>query len=429
MRLHLFSAAGVLTAAGYFALIGWWPWPRLEPLIATPASMEAPAVADTAATAAVPSAAAETLDTLRRGETLSDILARNGVRTVDLAALAPALDPRRLPAGLVFSVRRAAPDSQPEHISVRTGPEQRVLLRRAANGWNAESETIRWTPQVIRVAGNIDNSLYEALDAQVNDAMLRAPERTRLAWDLADVYAWQIDFTRDIQPGDHFQVLLERLASEEGEIRFGRVLATDLQVSGRHLTAFRFESANGESRFYDASGNSLRRAFLRAPLQFRRISSNFAGARHHPVLGITRRHQGTDYAAAPGTPVMAAGEGVVVRAGRTGGYGNLIELRHRNGITTRYGHLRGFAAGIRAGRHVGQGDVIGYVGATGLATGPHLHYEFRVNGAAQDSRRVKLGNGEPISPRERTMFEAERQRQAAVLYQVSTSSQIAQRAD
>ena len=162
------------------------------------------------------------------------------------------------------------------------------------------------------------------------------------------------------------------------------------------MTAFRFE-AGGRPTFYDADGNSLRRAFLRAPVQFRRISSTFARARRHPVLGITRRHQGTDYAAAPGTPVMAAGDGVVLRAGRAGGYGNLIELRHRNGITTRYGHLRGFARGIRGGARVSQGQTIGYVGSTGLASGPHLHYEFRVNGVAKDPRRVELGNGAPIA--------------------------------
>jgi murein DD-endopeptidase MepM/ murein hydrolase activator NlpD len=150
-------------------------------------------------------------------------------------------------------------------------------------------------------------------------------------------------------------VLIERLVSEEGEVRFGRVLASDLTMSGKSLTAFHFERGD-RSAFYDADGKSLRRAFLRAPVQFRRISSTFARARRHPVLGITRRHQGTDYAATPGTPVMAAGDGVVLRASRAGGYGNLIELRHRNGIVTRYGHLRGFARGIRARARVSQGQ-------------------------------------------------------------------------
>jgi murein DD-endopeptidase MepM/ murein hydrolase activator NlpD len=224
-----------------------------------------------------------------------------------------------------------------------------------------------------------------------------------------------VDFTRDIQPGDRFEVVFERLVSEDGETRFGRVLASDLTMSGKSLTAFRFE-AEGQPAFYDAEGNSLRRAFLRAPVQFRRISSSFARARFHPVLGITRRHEGTDYAASPGTPVMAAGEGVVVRAGRAGGYGNLIELRHRSGITTRYGHLRGFARGIRGGARVQQGQIIGYVGSTGLASGPHLHYEFRVNGVAKDSRRVQLGNGAPIREAIRADFARERDRLLQLLH-------------
>jgi murein DD-endopeptidase MepM/ murein hydrolase activator NlpD len=244
-----------------------------------------------------------------------------------------------------------------------------------------------------------------------------------LAWELADVYAWQVDFTRDIQPGDRFQVVFERRVSEDGEVRLGQVLAADLTISGKSLTAFRYGGGEGRGAlYYDAEGNSLRRAFLRAPVEFRRISSRFASARFHPVLGLIRRHEGTDYAAAPGTPVMAAGDGIVVRAGRAGGYGNLIEVRHLNGITTRYGHLRGFARGIRGGVRVAQGQTIGYVGSTGLATGPHLHYEFRVNGVAKDARRVQLGNGTPLAADDRPAFEQERNRLLILLHQTRASS-------
>jgi len=360
---------------------------------------------------------AETIDTLHRGETISDVFARHGVVDLDISRLDPtlALDPRRLRAGLVLSFRQGPADSLPDRITIRSSPEQWVSFHRAADHWNTAVEPIRWRPEQVRIEGAIDNSLYEALDAQVSDSQLDGADRQRLAWDLADVYAWQVDFTRDIQPGDRFQVVFERLISDDGEVRFGRVLASDLTMSGKSLTAFRYEG-EGHPAFYDADGNSLRRAFLRAPVQFRRISSSFARARFHPVLGLTRRHEGTDYAAAPGTPVMAAGDGVVVRAGWAGGYGNLIEIRHRSGITTRYGHLRGFARGVRSGARVQQGQTIGYVGSTGLATGPHLHYEFRVNGVAKDSRRVELGNGAPISPRERTAFEQERDRLMLVLH-------------
>jgi murein DD-endopeptidase MepM/ murein hydrolase activator NlpD len=357
----------------------------------------------------------EVLDTLRRGETLSQLFARQGVLDFDVSRLdVAALDPRRLRAGLVFSFRRPAADSLPDRISVRASPEQRVVFRRAVTGWESVVDSIRWRSEPFRIDGDIVNSLYEAIDAQVGDDQLDAAQRQRLAWDLADIYAWQVDFTRDIQNGDKFRVVFDRLISEDGEVRFGRVLASDLTMSGKSLTAFRFESG-AHSTFYDEGGKSLRRAFLRAPVQFRRISSSFARARRHPVLGITRRHQGTDYAASPGTPVMAAGDGVVLRAGWAGGYGNLIELRHRNGISTRYGHLRGFARGIRSGARVSQGQIIGYVGSTGLASGPHLHYEFRVNGVAKDSRRVALGNGAPVPDAEREAFELERDRLKTML--------------
>jgi murein DD-endopeptidase MepM/ murein hydrolase activator NlpD len=353
----------------------------------------------------------EVIDTLRRGETLSELLARQGILDLDLARLDPAiaLDPRRLRAGLVFAFRRPGPGSLPTRITVRATPEQRVVFQRASGRWGTAVEAIHWRVEPFRIEGAIDNSLYEAIDAQVSDDQLDPGERQRLAWDLADIYAWQVDFTRDIQTGDRFRVVFDRLISEDGEVRFGRVMASDLTMSSKSMTAFRFDSG-GRPTFFDADGKSLRRAFLRAPVQFRRISSTFARARRHPVLGITRRHQGTDYAASPGTPVMAAGDGVVLRAGRAGGYGNLIELRHRNGITTRYGHLRGFARGVRSGARVEQGRIIGYVGSTGLASGPHLHYEFRVNGVAKDSRRVELGNGAPIRDALRPDFTRERDR-------------------
>ena len=397
----------VLSVAAFFGLTGTWPWQRLSPASGAPATPALPAVIFT-----------ETVDTLQRGETLSDLFSRHNVWGIDFYRLDPALslNPRRLRAGLIFRFRQAAGDSAPSHIVVRTSPEQRVTFRRISSGWNAESQSIRWQPQETRIEGPIDNSLYEALDARVGDDQLDSRNRQRLAWALADVYAWEIDFTRDIRPGDRFQVVFERLVSEDGEVRFGRVLASDLTISGKSLTAFRFEPGSGRNAvYYDTDGGSLRRAFLRAPLEFRRISSNFARTRFHPVLGRARRHEGTDYAARPGTPVMAAGNGVVLRAGWVGGYGNLVELRHLNGITTRYGHLRGVARSIRRGVRVEQGQTIGYVGSTGLASGPHLHYEFRVNGVAKDSRRVKIGGGAPVAAQDRPAFEQERDRLLVLL--------------
>jgi len=407
--ISLASAVLVFGAAAFFGLSGRWPWHRLPSTVREPAPPSVPAEIFT-----------ETVDTLQRGETLSDLFARHHVDGIDFHRLDPALalNPRKLRPGLVFSFRQIVGDSGPTHIVVRTTPEQRVTFRRISQGWNAKAEPIRWIPQEMRIEGPIDNSLYEALDAGVTDQQLDGGNRQRLAWDLADVYAWEIDFTRDIRPGDRFQVVFERLVSEDGEVRFGRVLASDLTVGGKSLTAFRFAPSTARTPLYfDTEGGSLRRAFLRAPVEFRRISSNFAGARFHPVLGRVRRHEGTDYAARPGTPIMAAGDGLVLRSGWVGGYGNLIELRHLNGITTRYGHLRGFARNVRRGARVEQGQVIGYVGSTGLASGPHLHYEFRINGVAKDSRRVKIGGGAPVPKADWAAFEQERDRLLALLRQ------------
>jgi murein DD-endopeptidase MepM/ murein hydrolase activator NlpD len=406
MRPRLLVSALVIGAAAAAALTGRWPWPRVVVRGSAPAR-----VAEARPVGPAHLAPFESFDTLRRGEVVGSLLQRQGIADLDLS---PALDPRRLRAGLVFAFHRPHRDSLPSLVRVRSAPEQIVTFARGSAGWNAAVETVAWRAEPMRIEGNIEASLYDALDDAVHDDSLPAADRVRLAWDLADVFAWQVDFSRDVQPGDRFRVVFERLVSPEGEVRLGRILASDFQTGGRTLTAFRFDSAGGSSLF-DADGNSLRRAFLRAPVEFRRISSSFARARRHPILGTFRRHEGTDYAADRGTPVMAAGDGSVLRAGRAGGYGNLVELRHRSGITTRYGHLRGFARGVRAGSRVSQGQVIGYVGATGLASGPHLHYEFRVNGVPRDSRRVDLGNGNPLPPAQRAAFERERDRLAALL--------------
>lgn len=393
-------AVAILLAASTFALTGRWPWPRLH--VASPI--------------VVAEAFTQHTDTLRSGETLQALLIRQGLGKLDITRLTRegGLDPRRIRAGLVFNIRRPLGASEPQSVVVRTSPEQRLRIERRGDGWAIERRPIAWITEEVPLGGRINQSLYTALDAAVADDLLPRGERVKLAWDLADVFAWNVDFTRDIQPGDGFSVLVERRVSEEGEERYGRIMAAELSVGGKTLTAYRFEY-DGKEGFYDASGKSLRRAFLRAPVQFRRISSTFSRARFHPVLKVYRRHAGTDYAAAPGTPVMAAGDGTVLKAGWSGGYGNLVELRHRNGAVTRYAHLRGFAQGIRGGARVAQGDVIGYVGSTGLSTGPHLHYEFLVNGRQQDPRALRDADGPPIPRQAAAAFDDVRARYAARL--------------
>jgi murein DD-endopeptidase MepM/ murein hydrolase activator NlpD len=413
-RLSILLSLAVLATAVVLAFGGRWPWQRLEErVLVSPVAVHIPAII-------------ESRDTLRRGETLSELFGRQGLLGSNLVGMLEqaGLDPRRLRAGMVVDFRRTEGDPLPHEALVRTGVDSRLAIRRVSHDtWATERRPIAWRTEVLRFEGEIQTSLYDALDEAIPDSALDRGRRIRLAWDLADVYAWSIDFSRDIQPGDRFAVLLERLVSEEGEVRQGRIYAADLLVSGKHLNAFRFDTDEG-SRYYDEDGNSLRKAFLRAPVEFRRISSNFSRSRFHPVLGIRRKHSGTDYSAASGTPVMAAGEGVVQRAGRTGGYGNLVEIRHRSGITTRYAHLRGFGRGIRSGTRVSQGQVIGYVGATGLASGPHLHYEFLVNGTPRDSRRVELGNGEPVAASLKSYFLVERDRLREALGTAATSGSV-----
>ncbi len=355
------------------------------------------------------------VDTLHSGETLSELFARHGIGGFDFSAFNPdsSLDPRRARAGLVFSFRRLATESIPSLVTVRRGPEERLHYERLGAVWQSRSEPIVWVSEPARVEGPIGDALYLALDQNVPDEVLGSAERIRLAGNLAEIYDWTVDFTRDIRPSDYFNVLLERRVSEEGEVRLGRILAADLTITGKQLPAYRFESENGTTGYFDDQGRSLRRAFLRAPLEFRRISSRFSSARRHPILGRVRRHAGTDYAADRGTPVRATADGVVMRAGRVSTYGNLVELRHAKGITTRYGHLQRTA--VRSGARVAQGQVIGYVGSTGLANGPHLHYEFRVNGVAKDPRRIDLGTGDPVPKKDRPAFERERARLDSLL--------------
>lgn len=384
------------------ALIAWargvWPWPR--PLMA-PVVVAVPYLV--------------TVDTLHPGETISGVFARNKVTGAEFSTIASqlAVDLRRLRPGTVFAFRKHPADSIPAEVSFRLSREQKATISFGDTTWMAAAVPIDWRESVIRVEGPIDNTLYQALDGSIPDSLLPKSQREALAWDLADVYAWQVDFTRDIRPGDRYRILVERMTTPEGEIRFSRVLAGDLVVGGREYTAYRFDGPGTSTGYFDANGKSLRRAFLRAPLQFRRLASGFGG-RFHPILGRWKQHEGIDYAAALGTPVMAAGDGVVLRAGRSGGYGNLVELRHANGIITRYGHLS--RINVHVGQRVKQEERIGAVGATGLATGPHLHYEFRVGGVARDPRSIKAGDGTPVAAVERADFDRERTRLAALLY-------------
>jgi len=238
-------------------------------------------------------------------------------------------------------------------------------------------------------ARQVLSEAVDLLERVVDDTLLAPEDRVRLAWDLADIFAWQVDFSRDIRSGDSFRVVAERLVSEDGEVRFGRVLAGDMVIGGLGYTAYRWTSADGSSGFYDAEGRSLRRAFLLAPVQFRRISSRMSSGRLHPILGIVRKHEGIDFAADAGTPVMAAGDGVVARREWSGGYGNLVEVDHGSGLITRYAHASKIL--VKQGDLVKRGQPVAQVGNSGRSTGPHLHFEVLVDGVPQNPTRFLAG--------------------------------------
>jgi murein DD-endopeptidase MepM/ murein hydrolase activator NlpD len=280
-------------------------------------------------------------------------------------------------------------------------------LRRSAQGWSSEEVRLPWTTDTVVVSGTIRSNLYEAIDAGAGDK-LPPSARAELAWTIADIYEYRVDMSRELQEGDELRVLFERSVGPAGAVRVGKVLAARFVLSGEPVEAIRYASASVGGDYFDQTGRSLRAAFLRTPVAFRRISSRF-GMRRHPILGTMRRHQGIDYAANSGTPVRAIGDGVVLFAGRKGGYGNVLEIRHRNGFVSRYGHLRGFARNVRRGSRVTIAQTVAYVGSTGLSTAPHLHFEVLVNGVHRNPRvALNQKGGDPIPKRERAEFDGRR---------------------
>jgi len=246
------------------------------------------------------------------------------------------------------------------------------------------------------LAGTIANSLF--VDAE------RAGLSGRMIMQMAEILGWDIDFALDIRKGDSFKVLYEEKYLDGKKIGEGDILAVQFINRGDKFGAVRFTDSEGTSRYYTPEGRSMRKAFLRSPVDFRRISSHFTPERFHPVLGTKRPHHGVDYAASTGTPIKASGDGKIIWRGTKGGYGRTVIIQHGGNITTLYGHMSKYRSGLSNGSRVKQGDIIGYVGASGLATGPHLHYEFRVNGVHKNPVTIKLPLAEPVPASERAAF-------------------------
>ena len=345
------------------------------------------------------------VDSLGRGETLAALLARQGVGDEHAARAVRALaGVRTLPRGLRVTLGGTSADSVPSEITLHFAPDRMVNLHRDGESWARRDLLVPPKLDTVAISGTIRSSLYDALDGAA--PTLPRGARHQLAWALADIFEYRIDMSRDLQRGDRFQVLVERSVSPAGAVKLGRVLGASFDLQEQEIEAVRYTSRGASGEFFDGNGKSLRAAFLRAPVEFRRISSVF-GRRRHPILGVWRQHKGTDYAASQGTPIRAIGDGVVIFAGRKSGYGNVVEVRHRNGYVSRYGHARGFARGIRRGASVTVGQTIAFVGMTGLATAPHLHFEMLMSGVQRDPRVAlqQLKGGEPIPARERSAFD------------------------
>ena len=269
------------------------------------------------------------------------------------------------------------------------GKDQALFVERQAdNSFNASERNLPLETIVQIKSAEIRYSLFGATDA--------AGIPDSIASQLADIFGGDIDFHSDLRKGDRFSVIYEMLTHQGKPVRTGRILGAEFINNGNTYRAFWYGS-DSSGGYYTADGKNIRKAFLRSPLEFSRVTSGFTTARFHPVLKTWRAHKGVDYGAPTGTRIRATADGVVEFAGRQNGYGNVVILRHQNAYTTLYGHMSGFVSGLRKGQRVSQSEVIGYVGATGLASGPHLHYEFRINGVHQNPLTIAMPSAPPLT--------------------------------
>ena len=336
--------------------------------------------------------------TVRRGDSLDRMFRRNRWSTRDLATLMQ-LDLshrhlRLLKPGDEIVIRHH--NGRILSLSREIDFENSLRVYRSGDAYLAETVMHEIVPRQIVAGGDISSSLFKAAaEAGISDQSIMK---------LAGIFAWDIDFVLDIREGDEFVVIVEELWREGELVKQGDILAAEFINQGEVFRALRYVEPGGQIDYFTPQGNNVRKAFLRAPVSFTRISSNFNPRRRHPKLNTIRAHKGVDYAAPLGTPVQASGDGKVTFRGRKGSYGNTVIIQHGGNITTLYGHLSRFSGKAKNGARVRQGNIIGYVGQTGLATGPHLHYEYRKNGVHMNPRTVSLPAAEPINPKLRQDF-------------------------
>ena len=387
-RSHCLLSAAVLLALG---VVGLAVPTRESVPPAPPALAEAPPVA--------PAPAPEPVEvTLKRGETLETALRRGGIERAEAAAIVAGLrgsvNMRRLAPGERLTVKPGPPDGTPE-ITWTRSPAERYEIRSTEGRWAVEAVRPDVDTRVVAVAGEVRDSLFASME--------RLGETANLTARLVTLFEWDFDFAADSLPGDRFRFLVEKRYVGDELLGYGDILVAQYMTAGRPvLTSVAFQEAGGRADYYDASGRSVRKMFLRAPLDFTRITSGFSHARHHPILGGLRPHLAVDYGAPVGTPVRAVADGVVTRAGWDGGFGLSISLRHARGYETMYNHLS--RLDVKRGDRVRQRQVIGRVGTTGLSTGPHLDYRVRKAGIFVNPLGEKFIPGAPVPAHRRDAF-------------------------
>ena len=405
-RIKVLATCAVACCA--LAALTWLGW-RLShappPIAARESTPVAVAPAATAAVLAPPAIVAEQASVasiievvVGRNDTLDAIFRRMALNKSDLAAI------RNLPGirqSLDFlkpgdSIKLTHTDGDIKELTRKVSETQTLDVVLKDSGFEAKMIENPVQIRVRTARATIDSSLFQAAGAaDISDTV---------ALKLANVFAWDIDFVLDIREGDRFTAVYEQVFQDGKYLRDGEVLAAEFVNNGKVYRAVRFVADSGHAGYYTPAGLAMRKAFLRAPVEFTRVSSAFNPHRYHPILNLIRGHMGTDYAAPTGTPVHAAGDGHVSFAGQRGGYGNAIILNHGANVSTLYGHMSRFARNIHVGTRVQQGDVIGYVGMTGLATGPHLHYEYLTNGVHRNPQTVQLPGAEPLRAQDLQRF-------------------------
>ncbi len=351
---------------------------------------------------------------IQRGRTLSSLLRAQGVTPQVINQIAKGFaghfDFRRAKPGQQFRLVQDGEGNVVE-FRYRLSPTDGFTLRPEAGGFSVTRDEAELEARPTRIAGVVTSTLYQSITNLGEDGSL--------ARDFADIFAWDVDFQRAVQPGDSYQILYERLYREvggrEAYVRPGRILAARFQGHAGDHTAVYFETGDAHGGYYRPNGSSVEGDFLMSPLRHGRITSSYSTARRHPILNITRPHRGIDYAAPVGTPVLAVADGVVVHRGWFGGNGNLVKIQHHNGYVSSYAHLSRYAAGLKVGDRVEQKQVIGYVGQTGLATGPHVCFRIQKNGQYVDPAGLRMPSGPPIPGELVPTFRAQRDQLLAEL--------------